>query len=263
MKVVNIPTESIFPNPNQPRRYFDAAALEELAESISRYGVIQPITVRRADRGYELIAGERRLRASVMAKIDTIPAVVINADEEKSAVLALLENLQREDLCFFEIAEAYRALIENHHLTQDELARKVGKSQSAVANKLRILKLTPKVRRLINEYSLTERHARALLQIEDETTQTEVLNTIFNKQLNVVQSEEYINNIISNIPKRKKKKVIYPHIKDMRIFTNTIKSALETVRRSGLETDMVKNDFDWGYEYIIKIKNGESTENNA
>ncbi len=259
-RVINIPTENIYPNPNQPRRYFNEASLEELSDSIAMYGVIQPITVRRVEKGYELISGERRLRASMMANLETIPAIVVNADTEKSAVFALLENLQREDLCFFEIAEAYRALIEEHNMTQDELAKKMGKSQSTIANKLRILRLTPKVRRLIDEYSLTERHARAILQIPDEALQIETLNVIFNRHLNVVQSEEYITALLNEKPK-KKKKILYPRIKDLRLFTNTVKNALDTVRRNGLEADMVKNDFDWGYEYIIKIKNSENIGN--
>lgn len=262
MRVVNISINSVYPNPNQPRRYFDEAALEELAESISRYGVIQPITVRKADNGYELIAGERRLRASVMAKNDTIPAIVINADNEKSAILALLENLQREDLCFFEIAEAYKSLIDEHHMTQDELARKMGKSQSTIANKLRILKLTPTVRQLISEYALTERHARAILQIPDEKTQLEAIDTIFKNKLNVAQSEEYITALLHPKPK-KKKKIPYAKIKDMRIFTNTMKSAIEMMRHSGMDADMTKNDFEWGYEYIIKIRNKEERETHA
>lgn len=252
MRVVNIPIKSVYPNPSQPRRYFDEAALEELADSISRYGVIQPITVRKAESGYELIAGERRLRASAMAKNDTIPAILINANSEKSAILALLENLQREDLCFFEIAEAYKSLIDEHHMTQDELARKMGKSQSTIANKLRILKLSPKVRQLISEYELTERHARAILQLPDENTQIEVINVIFKNKLNVSQSEEYIASVLNGKPKKRKK--LYPKIRDLQIFTNTIKSALDVMRHSGMETDMVKNDFDWGYEYIIKIR---------
>ena len=177
-RVVNLPIEQIKPNPCQPRRYFNETSLDELAQSIRQYGVIQPVTVRKTEAGYELVAGERRCRASERAGLGTVPAIIINADTPKSAEMALLENLQREDLSFFEIAEGYQNLIHEYSMTQDELAEKMGKSQSTVANKLRLLRLSAHVRQLIGEFALTERHARALLHLSDERKQLEALKTI-------------------------------------------------------------------------------------
>ena len=150
MRIVSLPLYMIAPNPNQPRKYFEPQAMEELKNSIMEYGLIQPVTVRRRSGEYELVAGERRFRAAQMAGLDEIPAVIIEADNDKSAILALLENLQREDLSFFEIAESYKSLIREQGLTQTELALKVGKSQASVANKIRLLKLPPLVKKLIS-----------------------------------------------------------------------------------------------------------------
>lgn len=253
MKILNIPLEIIHPNPNQPRKVFDDGALSALADSIAENGVIQPITVRRIGKGYEIVAGERRWRACRLLGAPTIPAIVINADNNKSALLALLENLQREDLCFFEIAEAYQNLIREQGMTQDELARKVGKSQSTIANKLRLLKLSPKVKKLVREFALTERHARAILPLADEQRQVEALRIIYDKQLNVCQSEELVLTMLRDAPPKSAKKQ-FPAFKDIRIFTNTIKKALAAMEQSGVKTDMKKTDFDWGTEYTIKVK---------
>lgn len=253
MKILNIPLDIIHPNPNQPRKNFTDTALSELADSIAEHGVIQPITVRKLDNEYEIIAGERRYRACKRLALPAIPAIVINADNNKSAILALLENLQREDLCFFEIAEAYQNLLREQGMTQDELAKKVGKSQSTIANKLRLLKLSPKVKKLIREFSLTERHARAILPLQTEDLQLEALRIISDKQLNVQQSEDLVLAMQCEQPKKKPKKK-FPAFKDIRILTNTIKSALAAMEKSGLKTTMKKNDFDWGCEYTIKVE---------
>lgn len=258
MKIVNIPLEILYPNPNQPRKVFDETALSELADSIRRYGVIQPITVRKTEKGYEIIAGERRYRACKLNGAETIPAIIINADNDKSAILALLENLQREDLCFFEIAEAYQNLIREQGMTQEELAKKVGKSQSTIANKLRLLKLSPRVKKSVRELELTERHARAILPIKNEDEQMKVLHIIYEKQLNVQQTEELVINILAGKEKPKKKRTL-PSLRDIRIFTNTIKKALEVMEHNGLKTEMKKNDFDWGTEYVIKVENSDKT----
>ena len=137
MKVVSLPIHSIFPNPAQPRKFFDTVSLEELTESIEEFGILQPITVRKVRGGYELVAGERRFRAAENAGLDSVPAIILNVDEKKSALLALLENLQRDDLSFFEVAESYQNLIKTQGMTQEEIAKKLGKSQSNIANKLR------------------------------------------------------------------------------------------------------------------------------
>lgn len=251
VQVTEIPISAIKPNPNQPRKFFDAAALRELSESIIQYGVIQPITVRKIRCGYEIVTGERRLRASQLAGLETIPSIVINADGDKSAILALLENLQREDLSFFEIAEGYQRLIKEQGMTQDDIARKLGKSQSTVANKIRLLKLTPIVRKIIREYSLTERHARALLTLDPEK-QLIAVRSICDNNLNVRQSEEMIADMLRERVK-KNQTIKVNEIHDIRLFTNTVKQAVELMRESGADAQLEKNDFDWGVEYIIKV----------
>ena len=254
MKIVNLPMYCIKPNPYQPRKYFDIISLNELSASIREFGVIQPISVRRVDDGYEIIAGERRFRAAENIGLTEIPAIIMNADNNKSALMALLENLQREDLCFFEIAEGYQKLIREQGMTQDDLAKKLGKSQSTVANKLRLLRLSPRVKKIIRDFSLTERHARALLNIPDDETQLMAAQTICRERLNVQQSEELIRQIMSVKSKLPKQTIKIPTLKDVRIFTNTVKKALEIMRENGVDADMEKRDFDWGVEYVIKVK---------
>ncbi len=254
MKVVSIPLHSIFPNPSQPRKYFDTISLEELTASIEEFGVLQPITVRKIRKGYEIVAGERRFRAAENAGLDTIPAIILNIDEKKSALLALLENLQRDDLSFFEIAESYQSLIRTQGLTQEEIAKKLGKSQSTIANKLRLLRLYPRTKRLIQDYALSERHARALLHLTDEESQLLAVRTINDKKLNVSQTEELIKKMLksSSVSSQKFK---LKSFQDIRVFTNTIKRALDIMRDGGVDADMETNSFDWGIEYVIKVKN--------
>ena len=249
--ILEIPTASISPNPNQPRKYFHTQALEELSASIKEYGVLQPITVRKIRCGYELVSGERRLRATQLAGIDKIPAIVINADPDKSAILALLENLQREDLSFFEIAEGYQRLIKEQGLTQEDIAQKLGKSQSTVANKIRLLRLTPIVRKIIREYNLTERHARALLNLEQEK-QLAAVKTICENNLNVKQSEELIANMLKD-KNQKQQTVKITGVNDTRLYTNTIRQAVDLMKENGILAEMEKNDFDWGVQYIINV----------
>lgn len=184
-------------NPNQPRRYFDPEAIATLAESIRQYGVLNPLTVRRTGNGgYELVAGERRLRAARVAGLTDVPCLLINADGEDSSVIALVENLQRRDLDFFEEANGFKRLIEQFGLTQEEAARKVGKTQSAVANKLRLLRLSQQNMELIRCNNLTERHARALLRLNDEADRINVTNYIIEHELNVSRTEEYIDEFL-------------------------------------------------------------------
>lgn len=254
MKVVSLPIERVFPNPSQPRKNFDTISLEELTASIEEFGILQPITVRKVKGGYEIVAGERRWRAAENAGLDTIPAIILNVDEKKSALLALLENLQRDDLSFFEIAESYQNLIRNQGMTQEEIAKKLGKSQSTIANKLRLLRLYPRTKRLITEYSLTERHARALLHLSDEESQVLAVRTINDKKLNVLETEELVKKMLkSSAPKTQTVKL--KSFQDLRVFTNTIKRALNVMRDGGIDADMQTNSFDWGIEYIIKVKN--------
>lgn len=252
-KIVSLPLHTIAPNPNQPRRYFDPEAMEELKNSILEYGLIQPITVRRQDGEYELVAGERRFRAAQLAQLEEIPAVIIEADVNKSAILALLENLQREDLSFFEIAESYKKLIREQGMTQTELALKVGKSQSSVANKMRLLRLPPLVRKLIRDYDLTERHARALLLLGDEDKQLEAVKIVCRDNLNVAQTEELVRNMNAHKPKPVNE-IRVTTANDIGVFRNTVNRAINMMKKSGIEANLQENSFDWGTEYIIKIK---------
>lgn len=258
--VMNIAVDRIAPNPYQPRKEFSKIALEELSASIKEYGVLQPINVRSiGDDFFELISGERRLRASKLAGLNEIPAVINAVVEHDSAIIALIENLQREDLNFIEEAEGYYNLITDHGLTQEELAQKVGKKQSTVANKLRILKLPQVVKLAIIENGLTERHARALLKLQDEVLQNKALKTILKKQLNVKKTEEMIEKMLDEIavelePKSERKmrgKISYS------IYVNTIKNTYRDIIKTGYKIDY--NQVDKG-EYIeITLKVPKNT----
>nr|WP_094550015.1 nucleoid occlusion protein [Petroclostridium xylanilyticum] len=256
-KIINIPIDKIKPNPYQPRKHFDKAALEELCGSIKQYGVLQPINVRKIGSGnYELVAGERRLRASQMANFKEIPAIIVDINDNDSAVLALIENLQREDLNFMEEAEGYFHLISEHGLTQEELAIKIGKNQSTIANKLRLLKLPPLVKKIINDNNLTERHARALLKLPDEQLQLKVLKTVCEKGLNVKKTEELIQKTIDRITEEKDKTKRGKQIRafrDIRIFVNTIKQAIDMMKQSGIDAKASHEDKGEYIEYVIRI----------
>lgn len=254
-----IPINAIRTNPNQPRRIMDRDKLEELASSISLYGVLQPITVRRINVGeYELIAGERRFRACRMLGMNEIPAIVLNADKTDSAILALIENIQRENLNYMEEAEAFSELISRHGLTQEELADRLGKRQSTIANKLRILRLSDETRRIIAENSLTERHARALLRLPDEKSRMRALKTIVSRGLNVAKSEELIAEALRQReeppePAAERDVKSVRVFKDVRIFSNTIKQAVNMMKQAGIEALAEKSENEEYIEYIIKI----------
>lgn len=237
-KVEKIPINMIKPNPYQPRKNFSQKSLEELAQSIKEFGLIQPITVRKTGvNGYELIAGERRLRATKLAGLEFIPAIIISTDERDSAVLAMIENLQRENLHYMEEAKGYASLIEDHGFTQDELAKKLGKNQSTIANKLRLLKLPKDIKDLLIKHNLTERHARSLLKLPDEELQKKVINNIVEKGLNVKETELMIEKMLQDIQDKKikqaKRRMIRSY-KDLRIFVNTIKNAVGMMKEYGL-----------------------------
>ena len=197
--VIQIPIEEIVPNPYQPRRVFSEKSLEELKNSIESYGVLQPITVRKKNEKFELVAGERRLRAAKLANLKTIPAIVNEVSDETSAVLALLENLQREDLNFIEEALGYENLIKEHNFTQQQLAEKLGKNQSTIANKLRILKLPESIKESLVQNGLTERHARALLKLPNEELMSQVVSKIIKNELTVKKTEKLVKDILDNI----------------------------------------------------------------
>lgn len=240
-------------NPFQPRKTFYDHSLEELSQSIKEYGIIQPILVRKVGERYELIAGERRFRAAKLAGFDTIPAIVKTLTDQETAEIAIIENLQREDLSFLEEAEGYQVLMNTFGLTQEELARRVGKSQSTIANKLRLLKLPDSVRKEISQTFFTERHARALLKLPDEQHQIAAVAAIKNKEMTVRQAEEYIEQVITNISREisdaTPKQRIIKIFKDIRIFINTIHNVVSEMRKAGLDIK-VKETSDADYIYI-------------
>ncbi|MGL6105677.1 nucleoid occlusion protein [Romboutsia sp.] len=254
-RVMEIPIENIVPNPYQPRRVFSHAALQELSNSIKAYGILQPITVREKEGKYELVAGERRFRAAKMAELGTIPAIINNMSDESSAVLALLENLQREDLNFIEEAMGYENLIKEHDFTQQQLAEKLGKNQSTIANKLRILRLSNEIKIKLVENNLTERHARAFLKLPSEDLIKEVLEKVIKNELTVKKTEKLINDILEELesPQEIEKKGNIKGTMGIRIYLNTIKQAFDAIIGTGIEAKY--NEIDKGdyMEVVVRI----------
>lgn len=242
-------------NPNQPRKYFDPEAIAQLAESIRQYGVLNPLTVRRAPNGgYELVAGERRLRAARVAGLNEVPCLVISANAEDSSAIALVENLQRRDLDFFEEAGGFKRLIEQYGLTQEEAAHKVGKTQSAVANKLRLLRLSPQNVELIRSAGLTERHARSLLRLEREEDRLNATKHIIEHDLNVSRTEQYIDTLLQEkqTPPGQERKMVRL-IKDVRFFLNTLNRAVDVMVDSGIGATVDQQESDDGLTLTITI----------
>ena len=232
----------IRPNPHQPRRTFEAQGLAELADSIRSYGILQPLTVRRTESGYELVAGERRLRAAKMAGERQVPCLVARVGEEDSALLALMENLQRRDLDCWEEAEAIARLIATYNLTQEQAAEKIGKSQSAVANKLRLLRLSRAVRDSLRQKDLSERHARALLRLSDEHQQLCVLEEIARRGYNVARTEEYVEQLLQQNRQTPPQGRATYIIKDVRLFLNSVERGLGIMRRAGVDAQIGRSD---------------------
>ncbi|MCF6465989.1 nucleoid occlusion protein [Clostridium sp. Cult2] len=251
-----IPIESIKPNPYQPRKNFNKKSLEELSQSIKSFGLIQPISVRKLqNENYELIAGERRLRASELADLDKIPAIIVEYRDKESAMLALIENLQREDLNFIEEAEGYYNLIADHGFTQHELAEKIGKSQSTIANKLRVLKLPEDIKKDLIENNLTERHGRALLKLPDYELKREVLDKVIKKELNVSKTESLVNDILNDLTKEEsvEEKQNIKRLISTRIYLNTIKKAYNAIKDSGIDAKYIEKDKGEYVEVSIQI----------
>ena len=229
-KVISVNVDAVLRNPNQPRKIFEEAPLLELAESIRSCGIIQPLTVRKLnDNTYELIAGERRLKAAKLIGLKEVPVLVMNVNEDASALIALIENLQRKDLTFFEEAISYDKLMREFAYTQDELAFKLGKKQSTIANKLRLLKLSDEIKARAIEFGLSERHCRALLRVDSE------------------------EQLMEKVSREKKEKRMIPLFKDIRIFSNTVKQAVEMMTKAGVTADSKKNETDDYIEYVIRI----------
>lgn len=225
-EITKIRVDNIFPNAYQPRKLFKEEALEELSQSIKEHGIIQPITVRKMGDKFELVAGERRWRAARMLELEVVPCNIIEITDAQSAEIALLENLQRENLNFMEEAEAYYNLINEHNFTQEELAKRMGKKQSTIANKLRLLKLSEKVRVLCLENNLTERHARALLSLPTEQLQLKVIKKVIANSLNVKKTEELINTELLKLASQQMKKRKGKGVLPGKLYVNTIKQVL-------------------------------------
>ena len=252
-RIYQIPIDRISPNPRQPRRHFEEQSLRELADSIRQHGVIQPLSVQKGANGYVLVAGERRLRAAGMAGLVKVPCILVKASPRDSALLALVENLQRCDLHYMEEAAAIARLISTYDMSQEEAAKRLGRSQSAVANKLRLLRLSPACVELLREYGLTVRHARTLLRLENEQQQVEALRHIGEKRLNVAASEEYIEALLQSSEKEGPGKRPVYVIKDVRLFLNSVNRGMETIRRAGVDARYDKQESEETITITIQI----------
>lgn len=261
-RVLDIPTIQIRPNKTQPRKSFDEDELRLLSQSISTNGILQPLTVRKLSQTeYELVAGERRLRAAVLAGLSKVPCVVIRCTDKESAIFALLENIQRADLNMFEEARGISRLIRKYGLTQEEAAIRLGRKQSTVANKLRLLKLSMEEQDWILQAGLSERHARALLRIDDEEIRKEVLSKIVAENLSAKDTEDLVvrflcRTTVTESPTQEKKFIV----RDVRIFVNTINKAVDTMRLSGINAVAKKSETDEYIEYTVKIPKSDATK---
>ena len=240
--------EKIRPNPAQPRRVFDPEGLQELASSIGQYGILQPLTVRRTAAGLELVAGERRLRAAKLAGLKEVPCIFVTADEIKSGMLALVENLQRRDLDYIEEAEGLARLMRLFGLSQEQAAQKVGKSQSAVANKLRLLKHPPQVLEALRQGNFSERHARALLRLPVEK-RLEALGVMAARSMTVAQSEQYIDSLLRPPTAARQPKYVF---RDVRVFLNSLNRDLALIRSAGIACDLGQEETE--QEIVLTIR---------
>ncbi|MDW0114345.1 nucleoid occlusion protein [Sporosarcina saromensis] len=255
-KVDQVDIELIKPNKYQPRTIFSDEKIEELARTIHTHGVIQPIVIRKAEEGYEIIAGERRFRAMKKLGWKEVPAIIRNLDDKETASIALIENLQREELTAIEEAYAYEKLLELHGLTQEALAQRLGKGQSTIANKLRLLKLPDEIKNKILSKELSERHARALISVKDTDLQSKLFQEAIDEQLNVKQLEERIQAALNPVEEEKVKKKAVKRksvSKDVRIALNTIRQSLQLVTKSGINVKTEEEDTDDFYTITVKI----------
>lgn len=252
-RVVLIPTEKIKPNPHQPRTSFSENELKGLAQSIRHVGIIQPLTVRKLGEEYELIAGERRLRAAKSVGLETVPCVEISTNNSGCAVVSLLENMQRQGLNFFDEARGIARLIDEHSITQEQASCYLGIAQSTLSNKLRILTLPESVQKKILRHRLTERHARALLKLKNEEDMLLIIGEAVEQKLNVSGTEKLINQRLESKASTAKAKKSVLIIKDVRVFQNTITNAVKVMRQAGIMADSMKRETEDYIEYIVKI----------
>ena len=251
--ILYLRTDEISPNPVQPRTVFEDEALQELSESIRSYGILNPLTVRRRSGHYELVAGERRLRAAKLIGLREVPCMLIDVNMEDAGLIALVENLQRRDLNFLEEANGIRQLIRMFGMSQEEAARRLGKSQSAVANKLRLLKLPEDVLETLRDRGLTERHGRALLRLPDEESQRAALAKIIEKDMTVAAAESYVDELLAagtQPPAAAKRTFV---MKDVRLFLNSVSRSFELMRQGGVDADMQRRETDDAVILTISI----------
>ncbi|WP_047394949.1 MULTISPECIES: nucleoid occlusion protein [unclassified Exiguobacterium] len=249
--VQELPLTELVANQFQPRTVFDGDRIEELAVTIAEHGLLQPIVVRKQGTGYEIIAGERRYRAVRSLGWETIPAIVKEMTDETTASLALIENLQREDLTPIEEAEAYERLLALQDITQEVLARKLGRSQSTIANKLRLLRLPTDVREALKQRTITERHARALLPLKDEALQVTVLAEILEREWNVKETERRVERLMTPQPPKKKRHKSFA--RDTRIALNTLRDSVDMIEQTGLTIEKEEVDCEEYVEVRIRI----------
>lgn len=254
--VLSIPTSLIEPNPAQPRAYFDDYALTQLAVSIQQNGIMQPLTVRKTDSGYQLIAGERRLRAAKLVNLDYVPCIVLEREDKQSAVMAILENIQRADLNYLEEAAAIKRLIDHYGLTQEEAASKLGIAQSTVANKLRLLRLSDEDKRRVLKYGLNERQARALIRLP-ECKRDQAVREIYLRQLNSAQTDKYVEAMLVEYEEELKPK---PKIINktnpyniVGLYINSFNKTVEAMKSAGIRCDTEKRQTEDCIEYLVKI----------
>lgn len=252
-KVIEVDINQIIPNPHQPRTEFFDNDISALAESIAQNGILQPLSVRRSGEKFELIAGERRLRAAKMCGYCVVPCIVHEISERHSAILALVENIQRQDLSFFEEAIAIEKLITYYGMTQEDAASKLGKAQSTIANKLRLLRLTPDERELIIRFNLTERHARALLKLGNPVDRVNILEKVVKNNLNVERTERLIEDYLGKEKIKESYRTRSKVFQNVKMFVNTINKAVETMQAAGISADSKKIENDDYIEYRVRI----------
>lgn len=252
-RILFIPTMYIRPNPSQPRKIFEPESLRELSRSIEQYGVLQPLTVRKCGGSYELVAGERRLRAARLAGLSEVPCILLTVDEEQAGLVAMVENLQRMDLDYIEEAEGLAKLMQQFGLSQEQAAAKIGKSQSAVANKLRLLRHSPTVLMKLREHHLSERHARALLRLSGEEARLEMIETIARQQLTVAKTEAAIDAYLEkqSAPPQPRCGMRKWIIRDLRLFLNSVNHSLDLVRGAGIDAKSRQEETE--HEIVLTI----------
>ena len=252
-RIIEIEISEIKPNPHQPRTEFDMTDMQSLAESIDQNGILQPLTVRRSNGYYELVAGERRLRAAKLVGMRVVPCIVLDISSRNSAIMALVENIQRQDLNFFDEASAIEKLITYYGMTQEDAAIRLGKAQSTIANKLRLLRLTAEERDVILKYNLTERHARALLRLAAPSERLTVLEKVVKNNLNVEKTEAAVEELIGQKKNRESYRKRSKVFQNVRIFVNTITKAVETMQAAGIAADSQKIQRENYIEYRVRI----------